>query len=56
VERLQSFFDGPIARVSDLEKLPETYQAQGAKPLFARIEGAEVAAAEEQLSRAVRGE
>src|SRR5215212_9422614 len=54
--RANQFFDGPIARVSDLEKLPETYQAQGAKPLFARIEGAEVAAAEEQLSRAVRGE
>jgi methionyl-tRNA synthetase len=56
VERLQGFFEGPIARVSDLEKLPEVYQTEGAKPLFARIEDEEVAAAEEQLSRAVRGE
>jgi len=56
VERLQSFFEGPIARVSDLEKLPEVYRAEGAKPLFARIEDADVAAAEEQLARAVRGE
>jgi methionyl-tRNA synthetase len=56
VERLQGFFEGPIARVSDLEKLPEAYRAEGAKPLFARIEDEEVAAAEGQLSRAVRGE
>jgi methionyl-tRNA synthetase len=56
LERLQGFFEGPIARVSDLEKLPELYRAQDAKPLFARIEDEEVAAAEEQLSRAVRGE
>jgi methionyl-tRNA synthetase len=56
VERLQCFFEGPIARVSDLEKLPEVYRTKGAKPLFARIEDEEVAAAEEQLSRAVRGE
>ena len=56
VERLQGFFDSPIARVSDLEKLPEVYRTEGAKPLFARIEDEEVAAAEEQLSRAVRGE
>jgi methionyl-tRNA synthetase len=56
VERLQGFFEGPIARVSDLEKLPEVYRTKGAKPLFARIEDEEVAAAEEQLSRAVRGE
>ena len=56
IERLQGFFDGSIARVSDLEKLPEAYRVQGAKPLFARVEDAEVAAAEEQLSRAVRGE
>jgi methionyl-tRNA synthetase len=56
VERLQGFFDGPIARVSDLEKLPEAYRVEGAKPLFARIEDADVAAAEEELSRAVRGE
>jgi methionyl-tRNA synthetase len=53
---LQGFFDGPIARVSDLEKLPEAYRVEGAKPLFARIEDADVAAAEKQLSRAVRGE
>jgi methionyl-tRNA synthetase len=56
VERLQGFFEGPIARVSDLEKLPEVYRTEGAKPLFARIEDEEVAAAEEQLSREVRGE
>jgi methionyl-tRNA synthetase len=56
VERLRGFIDGPVARVSDLEKLPETYRVQGAKLLFARIEDADVAAAEEQLSRAVRGE
>jgi methionyl-tRNA synthetase len=56
VERLQGFFEGPIARVSDLEKLPEVYRTEGAKPLFARIEDEEVAAAEEQLSRAVRRE
>jgi methionyl-tRNA synthetase len=56
VERLQGFFEGPIARVSDLEKLPEVYRTEGAKPLFARIEDEEVKAAEEQLSRAVRGE
>jgi methionyl-tRNA synthetase len=56
VERLQGFFEGPIARVSDLEKLPKAYRTEGAKPLFARIEDEEVAAAEEQLSRAVRGE
>jgi methionyl-tRNA synthetase len=56
VERLQGFFEGPIARISDLEKLPEVYRTEGAKPLFARIEDEEVAAAEVQLSRAVRGE
>jgi methionyl-tRNA synthetase len=56
VERLQGFFGGPITRVSDLEKLPDAYRAHGAKPLFARIEDEEVAAAEEQLARAVRGE
>ncbi len=63
VERLQTFFDGPIARVSDLYPpedgggagLPEAYRVSGAKPLFKRIEDDEVAAAEEQLSRAVRG-
>jgi methionyl-tRNA synthetase len=56
VERLQGFFEGPIARVSDLEKLPEDYRVKGAKPLFGRVEDGEVAAAEEQLSRALRGE
>jgi methionyl-tRNA synthetase len=56
VERLRGFIDGPVARVSDLEKLPEAYRVQGAKLLFARIEDADVAAAEEELSRAVRGE
>jgi methionyl-tRNA synthetase len=56
VQRLQSFFDGPVARISDLEKLPEAYRVEGAKPLFARIEDDEVAAADERLSRAVRGE
>ena len=56
VERLQGFFEGPIARISDLEKLPEVYRTEGAKPLFARIEDEEVTAAEEQLSRSVRGE
>jgi methionyl-tRNA synthetase len=56
VGRLQGFFDGPIARVSDLEKLPEGYRVGGAKPLFGRVEDGEVAAAEWQLSQAVRGE
>jgi methionyl-tRNA synthetase len=56
IERLQIFFEGPVSRVSDLEKLPEAYRVEGAKPLFARIEDADVAAVEEQLSRAVRGE
>lgn len=55
VERLQTFFTGPIARVSDLE-LPTGYRVTGAKPLFRRVEDAEVAAAEEQLARAARGE
>jgi methionyl-tRNA synthetase len=54
VERLQDFFDGPIARISDLEKLPGGYRVEGAKPLFARVEDERVAAAEWQLSRAVR--
>jgi methionyl-tRNA synthetase len=55
VERLRGFFDGPVARVSDLEKLPEGYRVDGAKPLFARIEDDEVGAAEAQLSQAVHG-
>jgi methionyl-tRNA synthetase len=56
IERLEGFFDGPIARVSDLEELPEGYRVTGAKPLFQRIEEEEVLVAEERLSRAVRGE
>jgi len=56
IGRLQGFFDGPIARVSDLEGLPEAYRVSGAEPLFQRIEEADVLAAEERLSRAVRGE
>ena len=55
VERLHGFFDGPIQRVTDLD-LPDAYRASGAEPLFKRIEDEEVVAAEEQLSRAVRGE
>jgi methionyl-tRNA synthetase len=56
VERLQGFFDGPIARVSDLEKLPEGYRVKGANPLFGRVEDKEAAAAEWQLSQAVHRE
>ncbi|MDQ3603829.1 MAG: hypothetical protein M3385_08220, partial [Actinomycetota bacterium] len=56
VGRLEGFFDGPIARVSDLDELPKGYRVTGAKPLFRRIEDDEVAVAEGQLSRAVRGE
>jgi methionyl-tRNA synthetase len=56
VERLRGFFDGPIERVSDLEKPPQSYHVEGAKPLFDRVEDEEVAAAEWQLSRAVRTE
>jgi methionyl-tRNA synthetase len=56
VERLQGFFDGPIARVSDLEQLPERYRVEGARPLFERVEDVEVAAAEWQLSQAVHRE
>ncbi|MDQ4106571.1 MAG: methionine--tRNA ligase [Actinomycetota bacterium] len=55
VERLQTFFTGPVARVSDLE-LPGGYRVTAAKPLFRRVEDAEVAAVEEQLTRAARGE
>jgi methionyl-tRNA synthetase len=51
--RLQGFFDGPIARLSDLEKLPEVYRVGGAEPLFGRVEDEKVAAAEWQLSQAV---
>jgi methionyl-tRNA synthetase len=56
IERLQEFFDGPVARVSDLEAPPKAYRVRGARPLFRRIEDPEVADAEEQLSQAVRGE
>jgi methionyl-tRNA synthetase len=56
IERLHGFFDGPIARVSDLEKLPTGYRVKGAKPLFRRVEDQQVAAAERLLSRAMRGE
>ena len=56
IGRLEEFFDGPIARVSDLDELPKGYRVSGAKPLFRRIEDDEVAAAEGQLSRAVSGE
>jgi methionyl-tRNA synthetase len=55
VGRLQGFFEGPVARVSDLEKLPEGYRVEGAKPLFRRVEDEEVATVEWQLSRVVRG-
>jgi methionyl-tRNA synthetase len=55
VERLRGFFGGPVARVLDLKELPEGYRSTGAKPLFQRIEDEEIRAAEEQLSRAVRG-
>jgi methionyl-tRNA synthetase len=56
VERLQGFFDGPIARVSDLEEPPVGYRVEGAKPLFGRVEDEEVAAVEWQLSQAVHRE
>ena len=56
IDRLQGFFTGPIARVTDLEKLPGGYRVTGAKPLFRRIEDTEILDAEEQLSRAARGE
>ncbi|HZY64856.1 MAG TPA: methionine--tRNA ligase, partial [Rubrobacteraceae bacterium] len=55
VGRLETFFSGPIGRAMDLE-LPEVYWVTGAKPLFRRVEDAEVEAAEEQLARAARGE
>src|SRR5918998_4698289 len=56
IGRLKGFFEGPIARVSDLDGLPEAYGVSGAEPLFQRIEESDVLAAEERLSRAVRGE
>jgi methionyl-tRNA synthetase len=56
IERLHGFFDGPIARVSDLEKLPGDYRVEGAKPLFGRVEDEEIATVEWQLSQAVHRE
>ena len=55
VERLKEFFGGPISRVSDLEKLPDAYRTRNPKPLFERVEEAEVAEAEAKLSRAAEG-
>ncbi|MDP8950848.1 MAG: methionine--tRNA ligase [Actinomycetota bacterium] len=55
IERLRNFFSGPVARVSDLDKLPGGYRAQNAKPLFRRVEDDEVAAAEARLSQAAEG-
>ncbi len=55
IENLETFFDGPITRVSDLDGLPKGYRVAGAKPLFRRIEDDEVATAEGLLSRAVSG-
>jgi methionyl-tRNA synthetase len=55
IERLQGFFDGPVMRVSDLEKLPGSYRAQGARPLFERVENTAIAEAEAKLSRAAEG-
>ncbi|MDP9457691.1 MAG: methionine--tRNA ligase [Actinobacteria bacterium] len=55
IKNLQGFFDGPIARVSDLEPLPEAYGVSGAKPLFRKVEDGEVEAAEEKLANAARG-
>src|ERR687894_760852 len=56
IERLREFFDGPITRISDLEKLPDAYRVQNAEPLFRRVEDAEIAEAEAKLSRAAEGE
>jgi methionyl-tRNA synthetase len=53
IDSLKEFFSGPVERISDLD-LPESYRVEGAKPLFKRVEDAEVAAAEEQLSKAAR--
>ena len=55
VERLAEFFGGPIARISDLEALPDVYRTRNARPLFRRVEDAEVEAAEAKLSRAAEG-
>ena len=55
VGRLQEFFDGPVDRVSDLERTPDSYRVTGAKPLFKRIEDPDVADAEERLAKAAAG-
>jgi methionyl-tRNA synthetase len=55
INRLKEFFDGPIARISDLESLPDAYHANNARPLFRRVEDFEVEAAEDRLSRAAEG-
>ena len=55
IERLHSFFDGPISRISGLD-LPESYRVTDPKPLFQRIEDDQVGAAEKQLSDALRGD
>ncbi|AHY45662.1 metG: methionine--tRNA ligase [Rubrobacter radiotolerans] len=54
MEDLAKFFDGPLAPTSGLP-LPDAYRTNGAKPLFARIEDAEVEAADRQLTEAVTG-
>ena len=55
IERLKGFFDGPVARVSDLDKLPDAYFSKNAKPLFGRVEEAEVTTVERRLSEAAEG-
>jgi methionyl-tRNA synthetase len=55
IERLKGFFDGPVARISDTEKLPDIYRTRSPKPLFKRVEEAQVAEAEAKLSRAAEG-
>ncbi len=55
IERLEGFFDGPVARVSDLDGLPAGYRARNARPLFRRVEDDEVARAEKRLSDAAEG-
>jgi methionyl-tRNA synthetase len=52
VERLEEFFNGPVERISDLEKLPEVYSARNAEPLFSRVEDDEVVLAEAKLTQA----
>jgi methionyl-tRNA synthetase len=55
VGRLKNFFDGPLARVSDLDGLPEGYRTRNARPLFGRVEDDAVASAEARLSQAAEG-